>query len=914
MKNGYCNELHEAYKKSIDAFIKSYPKSNEELILQIDNYSRACAMYFWSLFGVDTNDCVAAINEIYVSSNKFVYEKAHIEAAKEKLTSRNYSMPVPKFFYDIIAFDKENKTNYSRRLANCFQILDIVYVMIDDNVEENEADTIILLQNELVKTCNSEHILPVRSDINPRDFITPQKKEKLFVSADNINDLKRENDNTHQGKTLPAKITIGEPEQNEPTAAKEKTTVDAMDELDNLIGLTKAKKEIHEVSDFATIQKARKEQGLPVSEISFHLVFTGNPGTGKTTVARLVAQIYKKLGIVSEGQLIEVSAKDLVAGYVGQTAIKTGEIIEKAKGGVLFIDEAYTLLDKTGQGFGQEAIDTLLKEMEDHRDDLAVIVAGYDNLMKDFIESNPGLKSRFNKYIHFDDYTADEMYQIFELLCRKGAYNTSGEASELLKAYFDSICQKPDKSFANGRTVRNIFEKIISKQAKRIASEKNITKELLSNIEAEDVIDSVGKISKKEEKLEDVLDSLNSLVGLQQVKKEISELTYIVQNQQRRKAQGLKVPMLSLHLVFTGNPGTGKTTVARLVAKIYKCLGLLSGGQLIETDRSGLVAGYVGQTAIKTQEVIQKAIGGVLFIDEAYTLSNGGSSDFGQEAIDTLLKTMEDHRDDLVVIVAGYDDLMNDFIKSNPGLESRFNRYIRFEDYNSNQLYEIFCGLCQKNQYVLKDDAQSVLMNYFETVNSSEIGNGRGVRNVFEKIVTQQAKRIEKNSLAEGVDLQLITEEDVINSIPNSGSLTVNLEKNVNFVNADNSFVPKDKISENNYSIETLFPSESETGKLYKTLREIVLSYDPNQEEYATKLYATYRLGKKKTVSMWPKSGWIEVVLNAKIGQVQDPYGLLYDITNRKWSAAQYAFKFTSSTNLDAVEDIVNQMVNLAKQ
>ncbi len=257
---------------------------------------------------------------------------------------------------------------------------------------------------------------------------------------------------------------------------------------------------------------------------------------------------------------------------------------------------------------------------------------------------------------------------------------------------------------------------------------------------------------------------------------------------------------------------------------------------------------------------------------------------------------------------------MNDFIKSNPGLESRFNRYIRFEDYNSNQLYEIFCGLCQKNQYVLKDDAQSVLMNYFETVNSSEIGNGRGVRNVFEKIVTQQAKRIEKNSLAEGVDLQLITEEDVINSIPNSGSLTVNLEKNVNFVNADNSFVPKDKISENNYSIETLFPSESETGKLYKTLREIVLSYDPNQEEYATKLYATYRLGKKKTVSMWPKSGWIEVVLNAKIGQVQDPYGLLYDITNRKWSAAQYAFKFTSSTNLDAVEDIVNQMVNLAKQ
>ena len=214
-----------------------------------------------------------------------------------------------------------------------------------------------------------------------------------------------------------------------------------------------------------------------------------------------------------------------------------------------------------------------------------------------------------------------------------------------------------------------------------------------------------------------------------------------------------------------GNPGTGKTTVARCVARIYKCLGLLSKGQLVETDRSGLVAGYVGQTAIKTQEVIQSAIGGVLFIDEAYTLSNGGANDFGQEAIDTLLKAMEDHRDDLVVIVAGYDDLMGDFIHSNPGLESRFNRYIHFEDYSADQMFSIFESLCSKNQYELSYDAEDAVKSYFSNVDISAIGNGRGARNLFEKVVTQQAKRIEKTSGDENIDLQLITGVDISSAV-----------------------------------------------------------------------------------------------------------------------------------------------------
>jgi SpoVK/Ycf46/Vps4 family AAA+-type ATPase len=731
---------------TISAFEKSYPQSNKELMKQIDNYSRACALYLWSAFNVGPDLCVDAINVIYSSTvGPITYTETNVRAAMERLSSRNYSMPVPKFFYDIIAYDMKCKTNISRRLAACFQLLDISYAMIDKNVQEEEADIIAALQKDLLKECDSKKIVAFKKDTDPHRFVTPSYEEKLFVTARKTGEMESV-----------VKEKVGKSEKQ----IQSSSLKSSMDELETLIGLSKAKREIREISDFTKVQKARQEQGLPTSDVSFHLVFTGNPGTGKTTVARLVAKIYKDLGIVSKGHLTEVSAKDLVAGYVGQTAIKTGEVVEKALGGVLFIDEAYTLLDKAGQGFGQEAIDTLLKEMEDKRGDFAVIVAGYDDLMHEFINSNPGLKSRFNKYIHFDDYTAEEMYDIFGLLCAKGAYEVNDDAKKLIKNHFSVICASKDDSFANGRTVRNEFESIISKQASRIAATKGEkTKGLLSTIEVEDVEKCIGKMN-EEEKLEDVLMELNALTGLDKVKEEITELVYIVQNQQRRKAQGLNVPSLSLHLVFMGNPGTGKTTVARCVARIYKCLGLLSKGQLIETDRSGLVAGYVGQTAIKTQNVIKTALGGVLFVDEAYTLVNGGGNDFAQEAIDTLLKVMEDQRNDLVVIVAGYDDLMNDFIHSNPGLESRFNRYIHFEDYTAEQMLSIFNSFCGKNQYILSDNASEMLLSYFGETDISKIGNGRGARNFFEKVVTQQAKRIER--LSEGdVDLQIITADDI---------------------------------------------------------------------------------------------------------------------------------------------------------
>ena len=541
-------------------------------------------------------------------------------------------------------------------------------------------------------------------------------------------------------------------------------SADPIEKLNELIGLSSAKKSINELRNFAKIQNLRKSKGLPTSDISYHLVFTGNPGTGKTTVARLVAEIYKELGLVSKGHLIEASAKDLIAGYTGQTAIKTGEVINEALGGVLFIDEAYTLVDDDGKGFGQEAIDTLLKEMEDHREDFAVIVAGYYKPMEKFIHSNPGLKSRFNRYVHFDDYTPEELFKIFQSLCEKKAYTTSERVNNIIKEHFSVLYKTASDDFANARTARNLFESIIAKQASRVSCEIDLSIEMLTAITEEDVAWCLESTTPTES-LDDILAELNSLIGLEIVKDEITDLVHVVEHQQRRKAQGLRVPSMSLHLVFMGNPGTGKTTVARYIARIYKCLGLLSKGQLIETDRSGLVAGYIGQTAIKTQEKINEAIGGVLFIDEAYTLNSENNNDFGQEAIDTLLKAMEDKRDDFVVVVAGYPDLMDKFVQSNPGLESRFNRYIHFEDYNADEMLSIFKMSCWKNQYTITETAEKAIKNYFSTISISDIANGRGVRNLFEKIVTQQAKRKRITTEGEASDLSTITEEDVLNAL-----------------------------------------------------------------------------------------------------------------------------------------------------
>ena len=268
------------------------------------------------------------------------------------------------------------------------------------------------------------------------------------------------------------------------------------------------------------------------------------------------------------------------------------------------------------------------------------------------------------------------------------------------------------------------------------------------------------------EKIEDLLAELDTYIGLNVVKDEVHDLINMVQVYKLREQHDLPTTDMSLHMVFTGNPGTGKTMMARMMARIYRSLGILSKGQLVEVDRSGLVAGYVGQTAIKTQKVIQKALGGVLFIDEAYALNGKSENDFGQEAIDTILKAMEDHRDDLVVIVAGYTDLMDRFIHSNPGLESRFNRFLLFEDYTPDEMLDIFKMQCKKGCYQLSDGVEELVRDYITEENGDPetFGNARGVRNIFEHILVAQNNRLAAMETVTKEDLMTLTQDDVLHA------------------------------------------------------------------------------------------------------------------------------------------------------
>ncbi len=300
------------------------------------------------------------------------------------------------------------------------------------------------------------------------------------------------------GEDAAGKAKAAEEEAEEPE--DEATLEELLEELNSLTGMKQVKKEITSLVNLARIQKAREEHGIKQNKLSLHLVFYGNPGTGKTTVARLVSRFYKKLDILSKGHLVEVDRSGLVAGYVGQTALKTAEVIEKALGGVLFIDEAYALSVHRGESdFGQEAIDTLLKGMEDHRDDLVVIVAGYTEPMQEFLDSNPGLRSRFNKFIMFEDFTPDELLEIFKSQCSKNSMEPSDEACEAAGKYFEELVERHDPSFANGRTVRNFFENAITCQANRLADEKELTREALVAITREDIEAAIALSENREE-------------------------------------------------------------------------------------------------------------------------------------------------------------------------------------------------------------------------------------------------------------------------------------------------------------------------------------------------------------------------------------------------------------------------------
>jgi SpoVK/Ycf46/Vps4 family AAA+-type ATPase len=375
------------------------------------------------------------------------------------------------------------------------------------------------------------------------------------------------------------------------------TGISALDELMQMTGLETVKAEIGTLIQRLQIETARREKGLPTAPISLHMVFTGPPGTGKTAVARLYGAILCDLGVLEKGHLVETDRAGLVAGYVGQTALKTRQKIADALDGVLFIDEAYTLADHTGvtNDYGREAVETLLKEMEDKRDRLVVIVAGYPDQMRRFLASNPGLPSRFTKTIQFSSYNPANLVAITRSMALQDGLHLPPDADPVLRNFFERTRTAAD--FANGRTARTLLERAREAQAARIAPMIGSPDISLDELTLADIHSAISTKTQVSTNGLSARDELTQMTGLGKVKTEIGTLIARLQVEAARREQGLPVAPISLHMVFTGPPGTGKTAVARLYGAILRELGVLEKGHLVETDRAGLVAGYVGQTA-----------------------------------------------------------------------------------------------------------------------------------------------------------------------------------------------------------------------------------------------------------------------------------------------------------------------------
>ena len=456
-------EFHKIYIANTDAF---YRLGHRELARELDDFMTRCALNLWSRAGGITQRHVDMANQIF--SRNQPQPQWLLWSLTSSVCDTDVFMP-PAFYWNLAESDARRGSETSRIFIRMTTNILLYLAAVDDDVTYAEAGFITECTDKLSAICDTSGVRKSQAALNPLDFVT--SGQPSFMDQARPQTAGGEKPQTEQAKP-----------------AEEKPSFDElMAQLESLVGLNEVKKDVKNLVNLMKVRKLRQENDLPVPPMSLHMVFMGNPGTGKTTVARLISGLYAAIGVLSKGQLVEVDRSGLVAGYVGQTALKTQEAIKSALGGVLFIDEAYSLSSGGENDFGREAIETILKAMEDHRDDLIVIVAGYDEPMQKFLSSNPGLESRFNKYFYFPDYTGEQLLSIFQAQCQKNSYTLSPEAEEAAKAMFDRLYQQRDDNFGNGRDVRNCFEDMIVRQSNRVAAMENPGKGDLMAVLPEDL-------------------------------------------------------------------------------------------------------------------------------------------------------------------------------------------------------------------------------------------------------------------------------------------------------------------------------------------------------------------------------------------------------------------------------------------
>ena len=545
-------------------------------------------------------------------------------------------------------------------------------------------------------------------------------------------------------------------------------------EFENLVGLTNLKQSLKDFITYLNFVNERKKQGVQTEEsISANCIFLGNPGTGKTTVARLLGKFFKSIGILENGHVIEVDRAELIGEYIGETAQKTEKVINQALGGILFIDEAYSLKkEKSGQDFGQEAIDIILKRMEDYKGKFFVIAAGYPAPMQNFLESNPGLKSRFTHYFSFDDYSAKELTSIFKLFSNKEKYLVDNDTEIFLTERLETICTGANETFGNARYIRNLFNESKVELSKRYQlleeSEKDFSS--LNTLLKDDIQTALINLKNRdtgsllqEVKVEKYLNEVNNLVGLEDVKIVFNRILASIKVDRLKKERSIASVHKNLNAIFISEHGSGTSTIARLYAKSLKDSGRITKGQLIEIDGSTFFGLGKLDAYLMMDELFKNLLGNVILVNDTVAALQC-TNDFSESLLQYFLKKLYLINDDVVALLSGSREEIESLLNNFPVLENQFPNVFNFEPYTTRQLLEIALNICQKKNYQLDEGAWQQLMELIVELKKEKrknFYNSRTIKEILNKAIAIQEDRILKSQNINENDLMLITFEDL---------------------------------------------------------------------------------------------------------------------------------------------------------